>query len=231
MQIDVLTLFPKMFDAVLHESILKRAQEFNGVKLKIHNIRDYTKNRHRKVDDRPFGGGAGMVFNCQPVIDALLKVKSTKPKTKIILMSPKGKKLNHRLASQISKYKSMTLICGHYEGIDERIKEHVDMEISIGDYILTGGEIPAMVLIDSIIRLLPGVLGDKNSNIDESFSDGLLEYPHYTRPAVYNKRKVPDVLLSGNHKQINRWRRHQAIMKTLINRPDLITNIRQLEIN
>ena len=230
MRIDVLTLFPNMFDAVLGESIIKRAIEFNGVKVKIHNIRDYTKNKHRKVDDRPFGGGAGMVFNCQPVMDALLKVKRTKPKTKTILMSPKGKKLNHRLASQISKEKSITLICGHYEGFDERIKEHVDMEISIGDYILTGGEIPAMALIDSIIRLLPGVLGDKNSNIDESFSNGLLEYPHYTRPAVYNGKKVPDVLLSGNHKQINRWRKHQAIMKTLINRPDLITNIKQLEI-
>jgi len=230
MQIDVLTLFPKMFDAVTSESILKRAREFNKLELKIHNIRDYTKNKHRKVDDRPFGGGAGMVFNCQPVIDALLKIKSKRPKTKVILMSPKGKQLNQRLVSQISKHKSITLICGHYEGVDERIKEYVDQEISIGDYILTGGEIPAMVVIDSIIRLLPGVLGDKDSNIDESFSNGLLEYPHYTRPAVYNKRKVPDVLLSGNHRQIERWRKHQAIIKTLSKRPDLITNIKQLEI-
>lgn len=231
MKIDVLTLFPKMLEVVASESIIKRAQKSGKVKIHIHNIRDYTTSKHRKVDDKPFGGGPGMVLSCQPVMDALTRVKKISPRAKVIVMSPQGKVFNQRLALDLSKEKAIILISGHYEGIDERVGRVVDEEISIGDYILTGGELPAMVLIDSVVRLLPGVLGDEGSLDDETFTNGLLEYPHYTRPADYKSDRVPEILISGNHRSINSWRRLQSIIKTMSHRPDLIKHIDQLDIN
>jgi len=245
MKIDVLTLFPGMFDAVLGESIIKRAIASGKVHVKAHNIRDYSKNKHKKVDDKPFGGGPGMVMNPGPVLDCVKAVKSKNKSTQVILMSPQGEVFTQSKAHELSLKKSITIISGHYEGIDERIRSVVDAEISIGDYILTGGEIPAMVVVDAIVRLIPGVLGHSESSVEESFSNGLprtkkkrkygslvrglLEYPQYTRPAVYKQSKVPDVLLSGNHKLINSWRRKMSISRTISKRPDLIKNIKQLE--
>ena len=230
MVIDVLTLFPNMFDAVLGESIIKRAQASRRVNIRIHNIRDYSKDRHRKADDRPFGGGAGMVLNCQPVLDALFEIKKISACAKTVLMSPQGRPLDQNLARRFSQCKGLILIAGHYEGLDDRISDAVDEQVSIGDYILTGGELPVMVLIDAVVRLLPGVLGDRDSNVDETFQNGLLEYPHYTRPADYDGKKVPQILLSGNHEAISLWRRKMAVKKTMNQRPDLIRHIRQLEI-
>lgn len=230
MNIDVLTLFPKMFEAVTSESIIKRAQRFEKVKIRIHNIRDYTTDKHKKVDDKPFGGGPGMVLKCQPVMDALARIRKLFPKAKVILMTPQGAVFNQKTAQDLSKEKGLILISGHYEGIDERIRKVVDAEISIGDYILTGGELPAMVLIDAVVRLLPGVLGNEESAGSETFACGLLEYPQYTRPADYKGDKVPEILISGNHNSIKNWRRLQSIIKTMNLRPDLIRNMRQLEL-
>jgi tRNA (guanine37-N1)-methyltransferase len=229
MNIHILTLFPRMFDAVFSESIIKRALKAGLLHIQIHDIRHYSDNKHRKVDDKPFGGGPGMVLQCQPVMDALSGIKKNYPDAKTILMGPKGKPLNQKLCYKIAGYKDIILICGHYEGMDERIRSLVSDEISIGDYVLTGGELPAMVLVDSVSRLVPGVLGDGESNFDESFAIGLLEYPHYTRPAVYKGRRVPDVLLSGNHNSIKKWRKQESILGTMRNRPDLIKHISQLE--
>lgn len=218
-----------MFKALTSESIIERAQKFAKVKIRTHNIRDFTADKHRKVDDKPFGGGPGMVLECQPVIDALNSVKKLSPRAKVILMSPKGKVLDHSLCISLSEAAELILICGHYEGVDERIRNFIDQEVSIGDYILTGGELPAMVLIDSVVRLLPGVLGHEKSNIDESFGNGLLEYSQYTRPADYNGRKVPEPLISGNHNLIRSWRKKESLFKTMDQRPDLIKHISQLE--
>ncbi|MDO8602634.1 MAG: tRNA (guanosine(37)-N1)-methyltransferase TrmD [Candidatus Omnitrophota bacterium] len=227
MLIDVLTIFPKMFDAVMGESIIKRAQEKKVVEINIIDLRLFSKDKHRKVDDKPFGGGPGMVMNAEPFFEAVSyirrKTKDRRLKTRTILLSPKGKKFSQALAVKLSKYEHMVLLCGHYEGIDNRVAEHLaDDEISIGDFILTGGELPAMAIIDSVVRLVPGVLGDENSCKDESFSGNLLEYPHYTRPADYSGMKVPDVLLSGNHGKIEEWRRKEAIKATKKKRPDLL---------
>ena len=230
MKIDILTLFPGMFDALTSESIIGRAQRFAKVSIQTHNIRDFAANKHRKVDDKPFGGGPGMVLQCQPVIDTINSVKALSPRAKVILMSPRGKMLNHSLCLSLSKAPGLMLVCGHYEGADERIRGHIDQEISIGDYILTGGELPAMVLIDGVVRLLPGVLGHEKSNIDESFSNGLLEYSQYTRPANYSGKKVPELLISGNHNIVKSWRRRESLFKTIHKRPDLIKHISQLEI-
>ena len=230
MRIDVLTLFPGMFSAVMGESIIKRAIVSKKVLIKIHNIRDYTKNKHKKVDNKPFGGGCGMVFNLQPIFDAFDNVRKKNKFADVILLTPQGRPFQQQTAWDLSRKKGMILISGHYEGIDERIKPIIDMELSIGDYILTGGEIPAMAVIDAVIRLLPGVLGHNHSCVDESFNCGLLEYPQYTRPAEYRNLKVPDVLLSGNHKSIITWRRMQSILKTIDKRPDLIKHINQLEL-
>jgi tRNA (guanine37-N1)-methyltransferase len=220
-QIDILTLFPRMFDGVFGESILKRAQSAKKIKINIFNLRDWSKDRHRKVDDKPYGGGCGMVMSCQPIFDAISDLK--KKDTKIVLLSPQGKKLNQKLAYRLSRNKHLILICGHYEGVDERVRQRlVDEEISIGDYVLTGGEIPAMTLVDAITRLIPGVLGHKDSNKNDSFSKGLLEHPHYTRPAVYKGLKVPQVLLSGDHEKIGAWRKNQARKITCKKRPDLL---------
>ncbi len=229
MNIDILTLFPDMFKALTAESIMERAQRFAKVKIRTHNIRDFAANKHHKVDDKPFGGGPGMVLQCQPVIDTIKSVKRLSPRAKVILMSPKGKMLNHSLSLSLSKASGLMLVCGHYEGVDERIKSIIDQEVSVGDYILTGGELPAMVLIDSVVRLLPGVLGHEESNIDESFSNGLLEYPQYTRPANYNGKRVPELLISGNHNFVKSWRKKKSILKTIEQRPDLIKHISQLE--
>lgn len=219
-----MTIFPKMFDAVLGESILKRARAGKFIDIKIHDIRGYTLNRHRKVDDRPYGGGPGMVMCAQPIFEAVeavkRRLKSHKPK--VILLSPQGKVLNHKLAKKLSKNKHLILICGHYEGIDERVTKIIDEEISIGDYILTGGELAAMVLVDCVSRFIPKVLGHKDSTKEESFSNGLLEYPQYTRPENFRGMKVPSVLLSGDHKRISIWRKEQASKITKKKRPDML---------
>lgn len=227
MRIDVLTIFPKMFDSVLGESIIKRARDKGVVEINIIDLRLFSTDKHRKVDDKPFGGGPGMVMNAEPFFEAVnyirKKTKDSRLKTRTILLSPKGRRFNHALAKKLSKYEHMVLLCGHYEGIDERVTSHLaDEELSIGDFVLTGGELPAMVIIDSIVRLLPGALGDNDSSKDESFSENLLEYPHYTRPADYKGMKVPDVLLSGDHEKIKEWRKKEALKITKKKRPDLL---------
>ena len=220
MRIDILTLFPKMFEGVLGESIIKRAQNKGKVSIKVHNLRDWSKEKHKKVDDKPFGGGPGMVIKPQPLFDAIDDLKSSS--SRIILLTPQGKTLNQAVARKLSKFKHLILVCGHYEGIDERFrKKAVAEEISLGDFILTGGEIPAIALIDCIVRLIPGVVGDKSSLEFESFTSGLLEYPQYTRPALYRRLKVPEILLSGDHKRIEQWRKAMALKKTRRKRPDM----------
>jgi tRNA (guanine37-N1)-methyltransferase len=209
MTIDVLTIFPRMFNAVLGESIIKRAQKKKKISIRIHNLRDYAKDKHRKVDDKPFGGGAGMVLKVDPIYKAVKHILkgATKKKVKVILLTPQGKRFNQRMAKRLAKLDRLILICGHYEGIDERVRKLLlGNEISIGDYILTCGELPSMVLIDALVRLIPGVLGNARSKLMESFENSLLEYPQYTRPASFYGIEVPKVLLSGNHKQIEKWR-------------------------
>ena len=219
MKIDVLTLFPDMFNGVFAESIIKRALDNNLVEINIHNIRDYSKDPHKKVDDTPYGGGAGMVLMCQPIFDAVKALRSDN--SKVILLTPSGKLYKQSMAIDLSLEKHLIIICGHYEGFDERIKTICDMELSIGDYILTGGEIPAMVLIDSITRLIDGVIR-KESYLNESFTDNLLDYPTYTKPRVYEGLEVPSVLVNGDHAKIDKWRREQQIEITKGNRPDLL---------
>lgn len=225
MKIDILTLFPKMFKSPFDESIVKRAQDKGLVDIQIHNLRKWTKDKHKSADDRPYGGGPGMVLMVEPIFQALNALQEEKKKAKIILLTPQGKVFNQKKASRFSKVDHLILITGHYEGVDERVRKYlIDEEISIGDYVLSGGELPAMVVIDAVVRLLPGVLGDENSLKEESFSskENLLEYPQYTRPNNFNGWKVPTVLLSGNHKEINEWRKEKALNKTKIMRPDLI---------
>ena len=219
MKIDVLTLFPDMFNNIFSESIIKRAIDNNLVEINIHNIRDYSKDPHKKVDDTPYGGGAGMVLMCQPIFDAVKDLRSDN--SKVILLTPSGKLYKQSMALDLSLEKHLIIICGHYEGFDERIKTICDMELSIGDYILTGGEIPAMVLVDSITRLIDGVIR-KESYLNESFTDNLLDYPTYTKPRVYAGLVVPDVLVNGDHAKIDKWRREQQIEITKKNRPDLL---------
>ena len=224
MRIDVLTLFPEMFESPLAHSILRRAQQSNAVEIVLSNIRDFVTDKYRKVDDEPYGGGPGMVMMCKPVFDCyehIVAGETTKPR--VIMMSPQGRKLDQKLARELSQEKHLMLIAGRYEGFDERIREGLEAEqISIGDYVLTGGELPAMVIIDSVVRLLDGVLGDENSALDESFSDGLLEYPQYTRPESYRGMSVPEILLSGNHGKIAEWRKIQSLKRTKKWRPDLL---------
>ena len=221
MRIDVLTLFPEMFEGVLGSSMLGRARANGLLDTRVHNIRDYTDNKHKKTDDYPFGGGAGMVMMAQPIFDCMAAVQGEE-KAHRILLTPRGKPLTTESARALSGEERLILLCGHYEGVDERVMELIDEEISIGDYVLTGGELPAMVLIDCVSRFIPGVLGSAESAEDESFSEGLLEYPQYTRPADFRGRLVPDVLLNGHHANILKWRREQAILKTRANRPDLL---------
>ena len=220
MKIDILTLFPNMFDGVFTESILKRAQESGKVTIELHDFRKYTEDPHLKVDDTPFGGGAGMVLMCQPIVDCLESIKTDD--SKVILLTPSGIPFKQKMAYDLSNEKHLIIICGHYEGFDERILNFVDMEVSIGDYVLTGGEIPAMVLVDSITRLIPGVIREE-SHIEDSFNDKyLLDYPTYTKPRVYRGMEVPEVLISGDHAKVDKWRYEQALKKTEERRPDLL---------
>ena len=221
MRIDILTLFPEMFDGVLSASMLGRAQANGLLDIRVHNIRDYTDNKHRKADDYPFGGGAGLVMMAQPIYDCMEAVLEG-GKARRILMTPRGRTLNQKIAKELSSEERIVLLCGHYEGVDERVMEIIDDEISVGDYVLTGGELPAMVLVDCVSRLIPGVLGSEESAADESFSEDLLEYPQYTRPASFRGMDVPEILLNGHHAKIQAWRQEQARLKTALNRPDLL---------
>lgn len=226
MKIEILSLFPEMFQGVLHESIMKRAQEKGEVDFEVVNFRDYTTNKHNKVDDYPYGGGAGMVLTPQPIFDAVADLTTrSETKPKVILMTPQGRPFTQKIAEELAQEEHLILVCGHYEGFDERIVEHLaDDELSIGDYVLTGGELAAMVITDAVVRLLDDVI-EHDSHANDSFSMGTLEYPHYTRPADYQGMKVPDVLLSGHHKNIEQWRREQALIRTAKRRPDLLATI------
>lgn len=227
MRCEIITIFPDIFDAYFSEGILKRAIQKGIVEVKVHSLRDYTTDKHRTVDDYSYGGGPGMVMKPEPFFRAVKSIKEDGVETHTIMVSPQGKSFHQEMALTLSKEKKRLLfICGRYEAIDERVREAlVDSEISIGDYVLSGGELPALVIIDTIVRLLHGALGDEYSLKEESFSWGILDYPHYTRPPEYEGIKVPDVLLSGNHKEIMRWRRKQALKRTLHSRPDLIHRV------
>ena len=222
----VLTLFPEIFASPLKVSILGRAIEGGKICVDIINLRDFAKGRHRVVDDKPFGGGKGMLIKPEPVIDAINSIKSTSPGAWVILLSPYGLTFNQEVAKSLSKKNHLLLVCGHYEGIDERVRHFIDEEISLGDFVLTGGEIAALAIIDAVSRLVPNVLGSYSSLEEESFSNGILEYPQYTRPREYKGYKVPEVLLSGHHKRIKEWRKKQALLRTLILRPDLLERAR-----
>ena len=220
MKIDILTLFPNMFDGVFQESIIKRAIDEEKVEINLINFRDYTLDPHKKVDDTPYGGGAGMVLTCQPIFDCVKSIR--KEDSKVILMTPDGIPYKQKMAYDLSHEKHLIIICGHYEGFDERIRSICDLEISIGDYVLTGGEVPAMVLVDSITRLLPGVIKE-DSHLEDSFNENyLLDYPTYTKPRVYEGMEVPEVLLSGDHKKINEYRYNESLKRTEERRPDLL---------
>ena len=221
MKIDVLTLFPAMFAGPLDESIVKRARTKGLLDLTIRNLRDWTHDPHKTVDDRPFGGGPGMVLKCEPLFEALEELADDS--TRVLLMSPAGRKFNQQLARELAQEKHLLLISGSYEGVDERVIETlVDDEVSVGDFVLTNGALPAMLIVDAVTRLLPGALGKDESAADESFSHGLLEYPHYTRPAEFRGLKVPEILLSGHHAEIEKWRKEQARTRTKTRRPDLL---------
>ena len=238
MKIDIVTLFPEICRAPLNESIMRRAQENKIIDLRIHNLRDWTSDKHHTVDDAPFGGGQGMVMKAEPIFAAVESLQGAIQKTpnvqrptsnaqlqksKVILMSPAGRRLDQGMATELSHESHLIVICGHYEGVDHRVVEHlIDLEISIGDYVLSNGAIAAVVLVDAVVRLLPGVLGHEQSASDDSFSAGLLEAPQYTRPAEFRRWKVPDILLSGNHAEIAEWRKEQAMKRTKQNRPDLL---------
>ena len=220
MKIDILTLFPNMFQGVFQESIIKRAIDLGKVEINLINFRDYTLDPHKKVDDTPYGGGAGMVLTCQPIFDCVKSIR--KENSKVILMTPDGVPYKQKMAYDLSLEKHLIIICGHYEGFDERIRSICDLEISIGDYVLTGGEVPAMVLVDSITRLLPGVIRE-DSHLEDSFNENyLLDYPTYTKPRVYEGMEVPEVLLSGDHKKINEYRYNESLKRTEERRPDLL---------
>lgn len=227
MEIDVLTIFPAMFSSVLNESMLKIAQKKQALKIRVHDLRKWSKDKHKKVDDRPFGGGPGMVMKIEPIYYALEELRRND--SWVILLSPQGRKLNQSLAQELLQFRHLILICGHYEGVDERVRENLASdEISIGDYILTCGELPAMVVIDCVARLRGGVLGDETSLVDESFTQGLLEYPQYTRPRDFKGWKVPAVLLSGDHQRIQTWRKKEALKRTREKRPDLLEAVKSL---
>lgn len=229
MRIDVLTLFPEMIRCGVDYSIVKRAQEKGSISVFVHNIRDFTKDKHRTTDEPPYGGGAGMVMKPEPIFEAAESIKAEHwtEETRVVLMTPQGERFSQEKAQELSSSSHIVFICGHYEGVDERVREHlVTDELSIGDYVLTGGELPTLVVLDAVTRLLPGVLGAEESAVEESFADGLLEYPHYTRPADFRGWQVPDVLLSGHHAEIAKWRRAQSLKRTLERRPDLLETAR-----
>jgi tRNA (guanine37-N1)-methyltransferase len=221
MKIDILTLFPNIFEGPLTESIIKRARESKKVQIDLYDLRKWTKDKHHTADDKPYGGGSGMVMKPEPIFEAVDDLR--KDDTKIVLMTPSGVKFTQKLAQKLSSEKNILFICGHYEGVDERVRIGLNpLEVSIGDYILTNGSLAAMVVIDAVVRLVPGVVGNPNSVIEESFSDGFLEYPHYTRPEEYRGMKVPEELLSGNHELIRKWRKKQAVKITREKRPDMV---------
>lgn len=226
MRFDILTLFPDMFDITLGDSIIGRARKAGLITVNTVNIRDYTENKHNRVDDYPYGGGPGMVMQAQPIYDAYRSIiEGLDWKPKVIYLTPQGKRLEQKTVEDLAKEKHLILLCGHYEGIDERVLEEIiDEEISIGDYVLTGGELPAMVLVDAVSRMIPGVLAEDSCG-QESFSTGLLEYPQYTRPEEFMGRKVPDVLLSGHHANIEKWRKKQSLIRTYLKRPDLLEDV------
>ena len=223
MEFDVFTLLPEVFPPYLNSSILQRARQHGLIDVRVHNIRDYATTRHHVTDDEPYGGGGGMVMKVEPVFAAVESVLAERGECPVILLTPQGRVFNQTIAFELARHPHIALLCGRYEGIDERIREHlVTDEISIGDYVLTGGELPAMILIDALSRLLPGVLGDPDGAMDDSHATGLLEYPHYTRPPEFRGWGVPEVLISGDHARITRWRREQSLRRTLKRRPDLI---------
>jgi tRNA (guanine37-N1)-methyltransferase len=219
---DIISIFPEIFESHFRESILKRAQAQGLLNINVHNLRDYTLNKHRKTDDYPFGGGVGLIMNIDPIVRAIEAVKKTRQSTRSILLSPGGKPFNQKIAWELSKEENLIFVCGRYEGVDERVLNFVDDAISIGDYVMAGGEVPAMVLVEAISRLIPGVVGDGCSIVEESFEDNKLEYPQYTKPREFRGLKVPDVLFSGHHKNIQDWQLKQALKKTAKIRPDLL---------
>ena len=221
MKFDVLTLFPEMFEP-LKQSIIKRASERKIIDINLVNIRDFSTNKHKKVDDTPYGGGAGMVLMCQPILDALESIRTEN--STVILLTPQGKTFNQSIAKELSLKEHLIFICGHYEGFDERIRDYVDIQMSLGDFVLTGGESACMVMCDCILRILPGVIRQDSSD-DDSFSNGLLEYPQYTRPEIYDGKRVPDVLLSGHHANIKKYRHEESLKRTAMYRPDLLENL------
>ncbi len=226
MQFEVFTLLPEIFPPYLDSSILLRARQRGFLEVRVHNIRDYTHDRHHTTDDIPYGGGGGMVMKPEPVFEAVEAVLGPSPSCPIILLTPQGRVFNHGVAAELSQQDRIALICGRYEGVDERIRAHlVSDEISIGDYVLTGGELPALILIDAVTRLLPGVLGDPDGALHDSHAGGMLEYPHYTRPPEFRGWEVPDILLSGDHAQIEKWRHEQSLSRTLEKRPDLLDGL------
>jgi tRNA (guanine37-N1)-methyltransferase len=225
MQFDVFTLLPEVFPPYLNSSILQRARLRGLIDVRVHNIRDFARDKHHVTDDEPYGGGGGMVMKVEPVFAAVESVLGPAPLCPVIMLTPQGRVFNQKMVFELVQHPGIALLCGRYEGIDERIREHlVSDEISIGDYVLTGGELPALILIDAISRLLPGVLGDPGGAMDDSHASGLLEYPHYTRPPEYNGWGVPEILLSGDHAKIEKWRREQSLRRTLERRPDLLDN-------
>ena len=228
MRVDIITLFPSMFKNPFDESMIKRAKEKGILEIKLHDLRQFTHNKHRTVDDAPYGGGAGMVMKPQPLFQAVENIKEEiNSSFRIILLSPQGRLLNQKKVKELAKERALLFICGHYEGVDERVREHlVDEEISLGDYVLTGGGLAAMVVVDAVVRMLPGVLGSENSAREDSFYEGLLDYPQYTRPSDFRGWKVPSVLLSGNHQKIKEWRRKKMLETTLRKRPDLLETLK-----
>ena len=225
---DILSVFPEMFESPFNCSILKRARDKRIVEIHLHNIRDYAKNKHKMTDDAPYGGGGGMVMKVEPIDEALTSIiPSRDDNTSVVLLTPQGDTFDQNIAEEMSAYSRIVLICGHYEGVDERVRTYlVDKEISVGDFVLTGGELSAMIVVDAVIRLIPDVLGNNESASFDSFSTGLLEYPHYTRPGSYRGWQVPDILLSGNHREIQTWRRKESLKRTYLRRPDLIEKIK-----
>jgi len=225
---DILSVFPEMFESPFNCSILKRARDKGIVEIHLHNIRDYAKNKHKMTDDAPYGGGGGMVMKVEPIDEALTSIiPSRDDNTSVVLLTPQGDTFDQNIAEEMSAYSRIVLICGHYEGVDERVRTYlVDKEISVGDFVLTGGELSAMIVVDAVIRLIPDVLGNNESASFDSFSTGLLEYPHYTRPGSYRGWQVPDILLSGNHREIQTWRRKESLKRTYLRRPDLIEKIK-----
>ena len=224
MKFDIITLFPEMFSAIKEEGVISRALKNSIISIREWQLRDFSRNKYKNVDDKPYGGGAGMVMQVQPIRDCLAKIKELEPETKVIYLSPQGEPLNQKLVEKLAKFDSLTLLCGRYEGVDERVIENdIDYEVSIGDYVITGGELASMVLIDAVSRRLDNVLGNKDS-LDDSFSDNLLDHPHYTRPENIDGQLVPKVLLSGNQDKIDAWRQEQAIKKTRKKRPDILSS-------